>query len=193
MQVTEYLGVPLTSQKIAPANTATAMSLNIYQYREHQMGYDSGDRAFAKGEVIVGNTSAAVGVLLSATITSGAVATGNAAGVLRFKSYYGTFADDELIKCAAQADEGTVDGVATECTGNYDFKNTYARRVLVSVSGNTALMACDGSTPDQTQLQGHQLTAGSSYVLNNLEEMKNFKVIDAVGGSVSTVMVTGFF
>lgn len=191
--VHEFLGIPLTSQKIVPGNTATGIDANVYQYKEYQIGYDSGSTAHAAGDIIVGGTSAAIGVVISETITSGDVAGGDAAGVIRFKSYVGTFQNNEAIRVAGTADTATTDGTASECSDNYTFKDMYARRALVSVRAQTALICMDGSTPDQTRLQGHDMAAGNSYVLHDLDEVKNFKCIDYASGSASTVSITCYF
>jgi len=196
--VHEYLGIPLTSQKIVPGDTATGIGANIYQYKEHQVNYDSGDYAFLAGDVIVGATSGAVGVVISCTVNDGTtVAGGDAAGTIRFKSNVSgssaNFTNNEKIKVGADTDVGDIDGSVSECTDNYTFKNMYASRALVSVRAQTALICMDGSTPDQTRLQGHDMAAGNSYVLHGLDEIKNFKVIDYASGSASTVSITCYF
>jgi hypothetical protein len=195
--VENYLGIPLQSQKIVPGNTAMGIAASIYKYTEYEIGYDAGHAAalIVAGNVITGATSGAMGIVKSVTIVTGTIGTSDAAGKIRFKSWNGiNFTDDEKIKIAADADVGTINGsVPVEVPTHYDYKGAVAKHLLLSVKAQTALLAVDGSTPDQTAPLGHNIPAAASYVIHDAQEMAQAKVIDAVAASASTVIVTAYF
>ena len=193
--VQNYLGIPLQSQKIVPGNTATAIASSVIRYTEYEIGYDSGDYAFAAGDVIVGATSGAMGIVKSCTVATGTVVGTDAAGNIRFKAWNGTnFTDDEKIKVGADSDVGDINGsVPSVMSDSYLYKGLMAKHLLLSVKDQTALLSIDGSTPDQTALLGHNIPAAGSYVIHDPQEMKQAKVIDAASGSASTVIVTAYF
>jgi hypothetical protein len=195
MKEESYMGIPLQSQKIVPGNTATAIAASIIKYTEYEIGYDSGDYAFAVGDVITGATSGAMGIVRSVTVATGTVGAGSAAGNIRIKAWNGTnFTDDEKIKVGADSDVGDINGsVPAEVQTTYDYKGAVARHLLLSAKAQTAALAVDGSTPDQTALLGHNIPAGGSYVIHEAQEMYQAKVIDAVASSASTVIVTAYF
>jgi hypothetical protein len=195
MRAETFLGTPLQSQKIVPGNTATGIATSVIVYTEYTIPYDSGDYAFVAGDVIVGASSGAVGIVVSCTVATGTVAGGDAAGLIRFKSWNGVnFTNNEKIKIGADADVGDIDGTApTAITTDYQFKGRTARHLLLSAKAQTAALAIDGSTPDQTYLLSHDIPAGGSYVLNDIKEMYQAKVIDKASGSASTVIVTAYF
>jgi hypothetical protein len=156
-----YFGVPLNSQKIVPGNTATGVSDGVIRYIEYTIPYTAGHYAYVAGDVIVGATSGAVGIVKSYTVTGGAITPGgDAVGLIRFCSWNGiNFTNDEAIKVGADANVGTIDGTApTAVTTDYRFKGRTANHMLISVKNQTVLMAVDGSTPDQTYLLGHNLS-----------------------------------
>lgn len=190
-----YLGIPLQSQKIVPGNTATAIAASIYRYIEYTLHIDAGTDAIAAGDVITGASSGAMAIVKSVTIESGAWADDDVVATLRIKSWNGTaFTDNEKLKVSADATCADVDGTTpVECTDNYAYKRFTARHMLVSVKSQTVLMAVDGSTPDQTALVGHNLAAGTSYVIHDAQEMAQAKFIDAASGSAGTVIVTAYF
>lgn len=190
-----YLGVPLQTQKIVPGNTATKIAASIVTYTEYEIGYDSGDYAFVAGDVIVGASSGAMGIVRSVTVATGTVGGGNAAGKIRFKAWNGTnFTDNEKIKVGADSDVGDIDGTApTAVVDDYAYKGCTAKHLLLSAKAQTALVALDGSTADQTALLGHNIAAGASYILNDAQEMRQVSIIDAAAGSASTVIVTAYF
>ncbi len=193
--VENYLGIPLQSQKIVPGNTATAIAASVYRYIEYEIGYDSGDYAFVTGDVIVGATSGAVGIVISYTVTAGTILGGDGAGKVRYKSWNGTnWTNNEQIKVGADNDVGDINGsVPVAVMTDYEYKGAVAKHLLLSARTFTALLAIDGSTPDQTYLLGHWVTSGSSYVIHDAREMKQARVIDAAAGSASTVVVTAYF
>ena len=192
-KVAEFNGICRTMQKITPGNTATAIGANIYQYKERTLAYTSGGTTEIKaGDVVIGATSSAVAVVVSLTLTSGTWAGGDAAGVLRLKSQVGTF-QSENIKVGAGTDDATVGGNSAAASNDYGYKDEYADKIIIEVLNNTALIAFDGSTPDQTYKMGLQIPASGTLELFHQNDIRNFKVMDAASGSASIVIVKGMF
>ena len=189
----EYLGMPLSHQKIVPGNTATALSANCYYYQRWKLNFDAGTDAIVAGDWIVGATSGAVGCVVSITESSGTWAADNVVGYLIIDSMIGTFTNDEKLKVAADATMADVNGLAIPIAEDYDYKGMSAKAALVCVFANTALINTQGGKPDQTALIGMPMVANSSYILRDMNEIKTFKCIDYVAASVSIVQVTYYF
>lgn len=193
----EYLGVPLTWQKITPGNTVTTIADGVWRYREMEIGYDSGDYAFVEGNIITGATSGAMGVVISCTVASGTVGGGDAAGKIRFHSWNGTnFTDNEKIKVAADSDVGDIDGsVPVPCVDDYDYKGQLAKSVLVVAETNTQRVAFSASKilTDQTTALGIPVAATASIIISDINAIKNINVVDAAAGSAGTSIILGYF
>jgi hypothetical protein len=193
----EYYGKPLTYQKITPGNTITGIGANIYNYKEFQVSYDSCDLTggILPGHVLYGNSSGAYGIVITASVTSGAVGTGNAAGVIRFHSYTGTFADNEKIKLDADTDIGDIDGTATQCASPYAFEKMDAKCVLLQAETQSqrVSMLANPMLPDQTSDYGFLLADKESIVLTDIDVIKNVRTVDATGGSAGSLNVWAFF
>jgi hypothetical protein len=60
-----------------------------------------------------------------------------------------------------------------------------AKEMLVSVEANTCNFSEHGVAPTATSGTniGHKMAAGTSYVVNGIENITNFKIINAVAGS----------
>lgn len=71
------------------------------------------------------------------------------------------------------------------------FTDQTAITALITVEDNAMRFTMDGTTP--TASIGHLMSAGQSYVVEDTYGVLNFKCIDAVSGSVSSVKVTVFF
>lgn len=192
-KVSEFNGNCMTAQKIVPGNTATGISSNVYEYYERTLAYTSGGTTEIKaGDVLVGATSSAVAIVKSLTLTSGTWAGGDAAGTFTLKCQVGTF-QSENVKVGAGTNDATVGGNSTAVSTYYGYKGAKANKLLIEVLSNTALIAFDGSTPDQTYKLGLQIPANGTLELFSLNDMRNFKVIDAVSGSASTIIIKGMF
>ncbi len=189
----EYLGMPLTHQKIVPGNTATALSANCYYYQRWKLNFDAGTDAIVAGDWIVGATSGAAGCVVSITVESGTWAGDNVVGYLIIDSMVGTFANNEKLKVAADATMADVNGLAIPIPEDYDYKGMSAKAALVCVYANTALINNQRGKPDQTALIGIPMVANSSYILRDMNEIKTFKCIDYVAASASIVQVTFYF
>jgi hypothetical protein len=195
--VKEYVGIPLTCYRIAPGNTITGVAAGLYKYCEYTIPYDSGDYTFLEGDVIIGASSGAIGIVISATVATGTVGAGTAAGEIRFHSWNGTnFTDNEHIKVAADTDVGDIDGsVPTACTDNYPHKNSIASSVLAIAHTNTQLLAFGAKKvrPDQTALYGVTLAANSSVLITDASAIKNIMVVDAASGTTGATVLIGLF
>jgi hypothetical protein len=70
-----------------------------------------------------------------------------------------------------------------------------ATGALVTCEDETANIAFDGTavTAAAGTNYGHAFAAGESYVLRGINNVKNFRCIDRVASSASTIKVTPFF
>ncbi len=198
MYIFDYIGMAGNHQKIVPGNTATGLSPSCYEYLEFTLlcdGVDAGSTEPASTYWIVGQTSGARAVIVSATLTAGAYGNVNARVTLRLRSVSGTFASTENIGYGANLDHLTVRTGTTQIpvTDDYTYKGMLAKAILVSVYANTALCIWDGSTPDQTSLIGQPMVANSSYVIMDANSIRSFKCLDYTAGSVSNVQITLYF
>jgi len=198
MYIYDYVGMALNHQKIVPGNTATGLAASCREYLEFTLlcdGVDAGSTEPVAGGWIVGQTSGARAVIISATLTAGAYGNVNARVTLRLKSVSGTFASTENIGYGANLDHLTVRTGATQVpvTDDYAYKGMLAKAILVSVYANTALCIWNGSTPDQTSLIGQPLVANSSVMIQDANSIRAFKCIDYTAASVSIVQITVYF
>jgi hypothetical protein len=142
-------------------------------------------------------------VSISALTGTTTWAGGDAAGTMRLRSAFHavtgtpTWTSGENWKVAAGTNDGTLTSVPKIVARQdkdllFPWKQP-AKCALVTVLTNTALVAIDGSTPDQTALVGFPMKDGSSILLRDMESIINFKVIDYVASSASVVNVEFFF
>jgi len=195
--VAEYPGVPLTMYKITPGDVLTGVPAGLYKYVEHEIGYDSGDYAFLEGDVMIGASSGAVGIVISCTVVTGTVGTSDAAGKIRFHSWNGVnFTDNEHFKVAADNDVGDVDGsVPSECTDNYPFKGSVAIGVIVCAQtyAQRVGFGLKKVRPDQTSTYGLSVAAGDSFLIRDASAVKNIMVVDSASGSAGSTLLIGLF
>jgi hypothetical protein len=198
----EYPGQALTMQRVAPGNVLFGVSPYVYQYKEFTFLYTGGGTLVPLvGNWIKGATTACQAKIISiGTLTGGTWAGGDAAGTLRIASVHGTatsevtyFNATENVSVVATADDLTIASAFKECTDDYYGMNQLAKAMLVNVITNAALVTWDGSRPDQTQLTGVTMNAGSSILLKDINSIKNFKFIDRVSGSASVVELVCYF
>lgn len=193
-----YPGIPLTMQKITPGDTITGVSTYLYKYAEYEIGYDSGDYAFLEGDIIIGATSSAMGVVRSVTVATGTVGGGTAAGKIRFHSWNGTnFTNNEKIKVAADNDVGDIDGTApTECADEYLYKGLVAKAVMIRAITKTQLIGVSARKmkADQTSLIGiAQAATASPLWIYDASAIANITTVDEVSGQAGSTILLGFF
>jgi len=200
MIILDYLGEPLTHQKVVPGDTSTAFDSSCYFYKEFTILVDgvdatSTEACVAAGTWIYGGTSNARSVIVSATLDSGAWGNANARVTLRIKSVSKTWASTENVGSGADGTRFTVraDTVAMPVPGVYENKGRPAKAALVSVYAQTALVSLTGAIPDQTALIGQPMAAASSIILSDINEIIAFKCIDYASGSASNIQATFFF
>lgn len=194
MIIYDYSGEPLCHQKIVPGNTATALSADCIQYVRKRLDFDDGDTELTVGSWIVGATNGAIAKIVEVNADTSTWT--NNTGYLILDSLNGiAFQNDEEIKQAGAATAANVNGLLKYWDRDYPYKGMMAKSILVSVYAQTALVNCfiGGGIPDQTALVGVPMVANSSIRINDINAIKNFKVIDYVSGSASTVQVTFYF
>lgn len=191
----EDYGIPLQGQKIVPGNTATAISSGAFQYAHRTLAFTAGGTTVpVVGDILVGATSAATATITAISALTGATAWANsdAAGSFTIKNQIGTFGAGEKLKIGADADIATATANSVAVATDYRFKNCLAKVAVIQVLAQTALIAIDGSTPDQTALIGWSVPAGGQFVV--LEEaIQRIKIIDRVASSASTVYIQCYF
>jgi hypothetical protein len=191
--VFEDLGVPLTHAKLVPGNTITSIGTEFRVYTERLLPFTSGGTTtIVVGDWIVGATSSAKAEVVAVTLDSGTWAGGDAAGTFRIRSQHGTFQSENIL-VAAGTNDATIAANSTVAPPGYEFGGMQAKAALVSVYAQTALVAVTGGKPDQTALVGQPMAAGTSWVLRNADQIKDFKCIDYTAASASTLQITFFF
>lgn len=194
----EYPGLPLTWVKIAPGNTITQVPAGLYKYAEYTINYDAGSDEIVEGDVFIGVSSGAMGIVKSITLVSGGWGVGNdAAGVIRFHSWNGiNFTNNEKIQVAADATCADIDGTApTACADEYQYKGWLAKCVIAQAHTNSQLIAYGKNVikPDQTALLGQLLTAGSSVQVSDASAIANIRVVDYTAGTAGFTAFVGCF
>ncbi len=198
MYTFEDIGQAGTHQKIVPGNTATGFDKNCYQYWEFFLllnGVDAGSIAPVPCQWVVGQTSGARAIVVSASLTAGAYGNSNGRVTLRVRSMSGTFAATEDIGIGANLDAFTVRTAtaAIPCPTGYDYEGLTARAVNIEVQDNVVLVAFCGETPDQTSLIGLSFAPFTQYVVKDPNIIRLMRFIDKVSGSASTIQAVFHF
>jgi len=194
----EYFGEARGHQKIIPGDTATgidAQLLTYYEYFLNVSGVDAGSTEPTAGQWIVGQTSAARANIISAVLNSGAYGNANARVTLRLRSMSGTWTATENLGIGANLNHFTVTNPTgfTRCEDGYAYCGMPAKVALIEVYTFTALLAWDGSTPDQTSLIGIPFGSLMSVVLRDPNSLRKFRCIDYTSGSASTIQVALYY
>lgn len=193
LKTIEFYGEPLTSQKIVPGNTRTAVSSGAYQYTERTLAFTSGGTTeIVVGDVICQSSGAVQAVVKAVSVTSGTWAGGDAAGTLTLKNQIGSFSAG-AIYVGAGSDEATVAGNSTAVSSAYPFKNKLAKVAVLQAVSQSALVCIDGSKPDQTLLKGITVAAGGTLTIVGSKAIQQIIVVDRVSGSASTVFIQFYF
>ena len=80
---------------------------------ELTVNYDSGSTEISAGDRITGATSAATGLVISLTLTSGSWGSGNASGALTVRRFTGLFVNNEDLNVGVSSNVATVNGAPT--------------------------------------------------------------------------------
>jgi hypothetical protein len=197
MLTQEYPGIPLTMQRITPGNTLTNIAAGVYKYKEYTIAFDAGTDVFVEGDVFIGASSGAAGIIISVTVTTGTWLGDDVVGVIRFHSWNGiAFTNNEKIKVAADETCGDIDGTTpTECTDDYQFKGWTAKAVLCVAETQTQRLAFGAKLvkPDQTSKYGIPLAANASILITDASAIKNLYVVDGTAGSAGSTVFIGLF
>jgi hypothetical protein len=186
----DITGLALTWQKITPGNTATAIDASIYKYEERTLAFTSGGTAeLTAGKVI--RQSGVQAVIKSVTVATGTWAGGDAAGTFTLHSQVGAFTAGSIYT-GAGSDDATVAGDSTAATAT-GYGDMYAKKLLIEVLDNTAMITIGPVLADQTYKMGLHIPALGTLEIYDRNQMKECKVIDAVSGSASNIIVIGIF
>lgn len=193
LKTIEVYGEPLTSQKIIPGNTRTAVSSGAYQYTERTLAFTSGGTTeIVVGDVIVGASSGAQAVVKAITKSSGTWAGGDAAGTFTLCNQIGTFQSENIL-VGAGSNDATIGGNSTAVSSAYPFKNKLAKVAVLQAISQPALVCIDGSRPDQTLLKGITVAADGTLTIVGSKAIQQIIVVDRTSGSASTVFIQFYF
>ena len=197
----EYLGIPLTHQKITPGDTATALSAYCYRYKCYRLNLDDIDVTITAGEWIMGVTSGAAAVVKYVYQTAAT----NGTGYVIIDSWNGiAWTNDEETRIntsnvAANVNQAAAIVEATDAeynlAGMLQYKDMLAKYALVVAYANTALVAFTGATPsnDVEVLIGTPMVANASLALKDHNAIANFKCLDyTVGGGSACIIQVDF-
>jgi len=186
----EDLGVALCHQKVVPGDTITGLSQYCYQYQRFRLNFTDADAEIAIGDWVIGASSGAVAKVVSVTSTAWT----DGVGHLILDSWNGTAFQAEELKVVAGATMANTDGVLIPLTStNYPYKGMMAKSALVVAFVNTALIDYSGGKPDQTNVIGIPLAAGSSVLLKNIENIRNLKMVNYAAATATTIQVSFCF
>ena len=189
-----FMGIPKSTQKIVPGDTATKIGANVLAYTQHIITYTSGGTTeLVAGMTVVGATSAATADVVSVTLASGTWGAGTAAGTITIRGSVGTWTSGENIFTDGGSNDATMTGTPATDTTVYPYKGSTAKAAIVQATGNNGLMTMDGSTPDQTYDKGHLMPANTAFQLIGPETLRNLTFIDAVSGNASVINLTLFW
>lgn len=190
--IRSHPGTRLTQQTITPGDTATGISKSTWRTQgDKAIFFTSGGTYVTKvGDTIVGATGAATAYVEAVVLESGSFAGGDAAGWLYLSNQVGTFQSENL-NVGANSNVGTI---ATN-THSIEAKGVEAVRAVIRVEDNDIRYATTGTTPTATSGSNPQniCYAGQEIPLEGIQEIRNFKAIDAVSGSASKLRVECFF
>lgn len=213
----EEYGVPLTQQMgTFTADTSIASDDDAYSIKIYKMSYDSGGTTYQPvvGDLIIGDTSAATGIVLSCSLDSGTWAGGDGAGVIYMYNVSGTWQNDEVfnvvkaLDSSAVADEGTVNGVAWEVQGIKSFKapngqeiynGQQAKVALLEATANPVRVTLDGTPPTPSTLtnglvnRGIYVEANSIMVIRGVTSVKNIKLCNANASANAAYRIVYYF
>lgn len=200
----EYLGQPLTQEKITPGNTVTALTPGCYNLMMWDLGIDSGGtHQLYAGDWIVGATGGGRAFIVSVgtIIGAGSWAANTFDCVLRIASLHGTvFVDDEVLNhdvSGTATDCATANGVAKPVPEEYTFrgilKEMQAKVASITVLDNIALIELAGNTPDQSAKMGIPYEPFERILLTDINAIKNFYIIDYNRNAPTTIHVQYYF
>lgn len=191
MIVYDYIGTPLTFEKIVPGDTVTSPnSATMKTVSERKIEFTSGGTyVVKKGDTITGATSAATARVEAVVLLSGSWAAGTAAGFLYIDSQSGAL-ESENLDVGSNTNVATIAGDSVRILKGLDAKGVY-----ISVESAACHYTIDGTTPGQTggNSYGHQIPAGEVVVILDPQAIKNLKFVDRTSGSASTIKLTCFF
>lgn len=211
----EEYGVPLTQQMgTFTADTSIASDDDAYSIKIYKMAFDSGMDTYTPvlGDLLIGATSAATGIVLSVTDTSGEA--GSVVGNIYMYNVSGTWQNDEVfnvvkaLDSSAVADEGTVNGVAWEVQGIKSFKSPNGQEIyngqqakvaLLEATANPVRVTLDGTPPTPSTLtnglvnRGIYVEANSIMVIRGVTSVKNIKLCNANASANAAYRIVYYF
>lgn len=191
MQVFSTSGQPLTRQKITPGNTAAGLArASYFTLGDRKVPFTSGGtHEVVVGDLLTGATSSAALRVTAIVLESGTWAGGNAAGWLYGVNQTGVFQAENL-------NEGANSNVCTIPSDSSKIHhNLQAKNCKVIVEDYALRCTKDGTTPTATAgtAIGDIIQAGQNFMIADINEIRNFKCIDAVSGEAGTAHCELYF
>lgn len=211
----EEYGVPLTQQMGTMADDKLIKSEeNSYKIRIYKMAFDSGMDTYEPvlGDLILGATSAATGIVLAVEDTSGSA--GSVVGNIYMYNVSGTWANDEVFNVVkatdgtAVADEGTVNLLANYYDNARSFKSPAgitifngmeAKAAILEAYANPLRVSIDGTPCTSTTLtnglvsRGIYLENGNVLIIRGKIPVRNLRFCNATASSNAQYRVIYFF
>ncbi len=194
----EYFGMSAGHHRYLPGNVASGISKYCIAYQEFFLkadGVDAGSIEPTTGQWIIG-AAGGIACIRNYSLDSGAWGNANARVTLRVYSWNGTsFVAAENIAIGAEANQFTVRNPLDfkPCPPGYYGHGLEAKVALILVQTNTALCDWSGAIPNQTALIGIPLTAGSSILIRDTNDIKQFLAIDYTPSSASIIQAKLYF
>lgn len=163
-------------------DAATILDKNLAQPpTDRYIYFTAGVATLLVGKKLTGATSAATAQLKAIVITSGALADGDAAGILFLSGISGTFSSGENLQIGG-ATKAVAGSAVLSCP-----LNAPATSALVAIETNAIKYASSGMTPTTTI--GIPGPAGSFVRLDGWSTVKNFAFLNASSSANSVVTI----
>jgi hypothetical protein len=175
---------------ITAARGFDAALLDVPQDATHYVRYTTGaTAALTLNEVLTGGTSSATCRLVAQAVENGTAGSSDS-GILFVKEVSGTFEAETL---TGGVSTGTV--AIAEALIPLRVRGLKPKVALITIESFAVNFTLDGTTPTVTAgtNYGHTMIAGQNYAVRGLQNIRNFKAINAVASSGAIIKYSLFF
>ena len=148
----------------------------------HFVRYTTGaTAALSVGETLTGGTGGATAVLVAQAVEVGTAGSSDT-GIIFVKTVSGTFEAETL---TGGTSTGTVDIIQDLIALNPGL--AHPKALLITVEDAAVLVTNNGTLPAVTQDYGIYMAAGQSRVIRGVQNIRNFKVVNAVASNGAVI------
>ena len=163
---------------ITAAKSFDSLLLSPPSNATHFIRYTTGaTAALSTGEVLTGGTGGATAVLVAQAVEVGTAGSSDT-GIVFVKTVSGAF---EAETVTGGTSTGTVDII--QDLVKLEKGIVHPKALLIAIEDAAVLMTINGTLPAVTQDYGIYVSAGQSRVIRGVQNIRNFKVISAVGSN----------